>query len=432
MAFTSIALYASFAYDLERVDFFKLITLYGALFYLFYTLLKTEKTQLNFLTLLVVLFRLVFLIAIPNLSQDYYRFIWDGRMLLEGWNPYLYLPKTLIEQGIAPMPQAQELYEGMGELSAQHYTNYPPFNQLLFFIASLLSGSHIIANIMILRIMIILSDIGILYIGRKLLQNLEIPDYYIFLYLLNPFIIIELTGNLHFEGIMLFFLLLSLCLIQTNRWKLAALTMALSISIKLLPLLALPLLFQRLKLKKAIIFYTITIATIALLFAPFLSLKFVESYTETLGLWFTKFEFNGSVYNIIKFIGFKIKGYNIIQTTGKITPVIVVIIVMVLTFFRNNKTIPKLITGMLLALAFYFFTSSVVHPWYISTLLLLSVFTKYRFPLLWSLLIFMSYYSYSQANFEENYVLLALQYIPVFALLFYEILYFNKKAPYLL
>jgi alpha-1,6-mannosyltransferase len=54
-------------------------------------------------------------------------------MLLEGWNPYLYLPKTLIEQGIAPMPQAQELYEGMGELSAQHYTNYPPFNQLLFF-----------------------------------------------------------------------------------------------------------------------------------------------------------------------------------------------------------------------------------------------------------------------------------------------------------
>ncbi|WP_340199817.1 mannosyltransferase [Ascidiimonas sp. W6] len=430
MALTSIVLYFSFAYDLQRTDFIKLITLYGALFYFYYTLIKVEKTQPVFLNALVILSRMVFLFAIPNLSQDFYRFIWDGRMLVEGWNPFLYLPKTLMEEGIAPVAQAQELYKGMGELSANHYTNYPPLNQLCFFIAALFSGNSILGSVLTLRIIIIISDLGILYVGQKLLRKLELPDHYIYLYLLNPFIIIELTGNLHFESLMLFFLLLSLYLIVLDKTKLAALAMACSISVKLLPLLLLPLLFQRLSFKKAIIFYSLSIFITILLFTPFFSIKFIESYTETIGLWFTNFEFNGSIYNIIKAIGFKVSGYNIIRTVGKITPLIVLFLVILLTFLRDNKSLPKLITGMLFALSFYLFTASVVHPWYLSTLLLLSIFTKYRYPFLWSLLIMLSYFTYSQPNFTESYLLLVLQYLPVYALCIYEIFISRKKIAF--
>ena len=86
-------------------------------------------------------FRAVFILAIPNLSQDFYRFIWDGRMILEGINPYLNTVESFISRGVFPVSQAQELYDGMGTLNASHFTNYPPIKQLCFVLAGLVSGN---------------------------------------------------------------------------------------------------------------------------------------------------------------------------------------------------------------------------------------------------------------------------------------------------
>src|SRR5690606_2464282 len=96
MALISLVLYISFAYGLERADFIKLITLYGALFYACYKLIQITKWDLKLLVAISIIFRIVFLIAIPHLSQDFYRFIWDGSLLANGLNPYLYTPDQLI------------------------------------------------------------------------------------------------------------------------------------------------------------------------------------------------------------------------------------------------------------------------------------------------------------------------------------------------
>jgi general stress protein CsbA len=61
-----------------------------------------------------------------------------------------------------------------------------------------------------------------------------------------------------------------------------------------------------------------------------------------------------------------------------------------------------------------------VHPWYIATPLLLSVFTKFRFPLVWSLLIMLSYSAYANAEFQENYWLIAIEYIVVIGVFLLE------------
>ena len=127
---SSVALYSSFAYDLARTDFTKLILLYIALFVFAYQLVEKSGLNFKFLVGLGLLFRFIFLLATPNLSQDFYRFIWDGQMLLEGFNPYLYTPDQIMNQASTKIPLAQELYTGMGALSASHFTNYPPLNQL--------------------------------------------------------------------------------------------------------------------------------------------------------------------------------------------------------------------------------------------------------------------------------------------------------------
>ena len=419
--------YYYFGYDLIRGDFNSLLISYIVLFLLF---LYLVKIKLNWKTIITVtiLFRVVFIIATPNLSQDFYRFIWDGRMLLNGFNPYLYLPEIYQTPNYIIPNQAAELVAGMGELNASHYSNYPPLNQLCFVIAAIFANKSILGSIIAMRTLIILADIGVLYFGAKLLKSLHLNPKAIFLYLLNPLIIIELTGNLHFEGIMIFFLIWSLYLLQQCKWKLAAIIFACSISLKLLPLLFLPLFFQQFKFKKLIGFYIIVGISCVLFFAPFISENLLANYSKTIGLWFGTFEFNGGIYLLIREIGYFINGYNVIGTVGKTTPFIVLFFIILISFFRDNTSKKQLITALLFGLSFYLFTSSTVHPWYIAMLLIFSIFTTYSFPLVWSFSIILSYSFYKNELFINNYWLISIEYALVFGFMIWEILIDKKKA----
>ena len=404
-----------------------------------------EFTKFNFWiwALLGITARVLFLPAIPNLSQDFYRFIWDGRLLILGINPYVFTPGQLangsqIAQDLISLdtiPNAKALIQGMGNLNASHYSNYPPINQLCFALAALFAKNSFLGSVIGLRILIIGADIGILYFGKKLLERLKMPVKNIFWYFLNPFIIIELTGNLHFEAVMLFFVIWSLYLLDTKRWVLAAITLGISISVKLVPLLFLPLFYKYLvpkglfgkgfwKMKK---FYWVTLATIVLCFAPFVSKTFITNFSATIGLWFQSFEFNASVYYIIRWIGFQTIGWNIIATVGLILPIVVFICVVLLSLFRKYNTTQNLIIGMLLAVSIYFLLATTVHPWYIATPLLLCVFTNYRYAVLWSFMICFSYSAYRPEGFEENLLLVAIQYSVVICVALWELLI--KKLP---
>lgn len=437
----TVLFYLSFSYDLNRNDYVKLVTLYTALFVLFYKLIKINTNNFTFLAILAIGFRLLFLFSIPNLSQDFYRFIWDGRMIIEGFNPYLFTPESFIIKGISPVLQAHELYLGMGELSGSHFTNYPPLNQLCFVIAGLLAGKSILGSAIILRLIIILADVGTLYFGKKLLEKLNLPINTIFWYMLNPFIIIELTGNLHFESVMIFFLIWSLYLYEVGKWQFSAIAFACSVSIKLIPLIFLPLFFYSFfkgdspfknwkskysEFKTLISFYSIIIILNILFFIPFYNQNFINNYTQTVALWFQDFEFNASIYYIARAIGYLFRGYNEIDFIGKIIPSMIILFVLYIAFFKKNKSLKELITNMLLVLSFYFFMSTTVHPWYIATLLILSLFTKYKFPLVWSFAGIISYIAYANSNNIENLWVIGLEYTIVYGYLIWEV--YIKKA----
>lgn len=181
----SAILFFLFAYFLERIAFYRLLFLWLSLFGCFYLIIKSKSLTFSNLIGISILFRLIFIFATPNLSQDFYRFIWDGRMILEGLNPYLSIPQSFIQQGLQPIAETTELYKGMGEMNGSHYTNYPPLNQLCFLIAALFSSKSIFGSIIVLRLLIILADIGILYFGKKLLEKLQLPVKNIFWYALK-------------------------------------------------------------------------------------------------------------------------------------------------------------------------------------------------------------------------------------------------------
>jgi len=430
LAFVSILFYYTFAYQLERTDFPKLLGLFAALFFLCYKLIQFEKWNATFLFSIGVLFRLTFLFAEPNLSQDFYRFIWDGELVQNFMNPYLAAPNTLITQPNLIISNAELLHQGMGSLSAKHFSNYPPLNQLLFALATLLSGKSILGAIIGLRSIIILADIGIFYFGRKLLKKLNRSTHLIFWYFLNPLILIELTGNLHFEGVMLFFFVWSIYLLSIHKWQWAGVALACSISVKLVPFLLLPLFLKYFSFKRSIFFYTIIGFTSLVFLIPFYSSEFVTNYSKTIGLWFSNFEFNASLWNVVKHIGilFDAKPWELIKTYGKITPVLTIGFVLLFTFLRKNKDLRTLLSSMLWILTLYYFLSATVHPWYIIFLVLLSIFTNFRYALVWSLAVILSYFAYSKTDFNENLYLLAIEYSTVIGYIIYEISGHRNKS----
>jgi hypothetical protein len=141
-----------------------------------YKIIQTEKNNFNFLILISVLFRLLFIFSLPNLSQDFYRFIWDGRLILLGLNPFTNLPNDLILDPNFTLSQAHELVGAMGNLSASHFLiihlsiNYSLFSW--FF-----SNHSILGGTIVLRTIIIAADFGTLYFGSKLLEKLGLERH---------------------------------------------------------------------------------------------------------------------------------------------------------------------------------------------------------------------------------------------------------------
>lgn len=431
----SACLYALLAYNTTREQFGMLL---GLLFLLFwgYSLRiqpfhrsthphePTPETD-RFLFGSAILFRLLLLLAPPQLSDDYYRFIWDGRLLANGFNPYLYLPSAIVNS----IPGINEaLFQQLN--SPDYYTVYPPLNQAMFGLAAWLSPDNLAGNIVGLRIPILLAEIGSLWLLNKLLKRVGKDPNLALLYGLNPLVILELTGNLHYEAVVLFFGLLAIWLLLENRWVLSAGALALAVSTKLVPLIFLPLLIRWLGWYKGALYSIITIALTALLFLPFASLELVQNIFSSINLYFQKFEFNASVYYLIRELGYWLQGYNIIAQAGPFLSLITLAGILWLSWGKGSEhkslkirawELPAIGVNwgdrVLWILMLYFALATTVHPWYITTLVGASVFSHFRFPLVWSATVLLSYATYQTIPYHENLWFTAFEYsvVAVFA-----------------
>lgn len=360
-----------------------------------------------------ILLRVLLIASLPKLSDDVFRFIWDGRLIFNLEDPYKYLPAHYLDSGLKGLDIG--LFEKLN--SKEYFSIYPPFNQVFFFLSVLFSPNSEVWSIILLRVIILVFELGNMRLIKQLLVHYKLPQKYGLVYWLNPLVIFELTGNLHFEGIVVFFLLLALLKYEQGRLHLSAIYFGLSVATKFIPLIFLPLLIRKIGFKKAFIYGLIVVVTLAISFLPLINTAHVWAIWESMSLYFQKFEFNGSIYYLTRWYGFETEGHNIIAKSGKWMMYATFGSIMIYSFLAKPKTDwPR---QMVWVWFLYLLFGTTVHPWYVIPMLAMSVFSSKRFPLIWSALIFLTYINYAGGTYTDRLDIVIIEYsLVLLALLF--------------
>lgn len=415
-------------YFVAREDTWLLLSLYSLLFASVVVIIRnTSAQEVDLAYYWGILLRVLLIASLPKLSDDFYRFIWDGRLLLNFEDSYKYLPAHHLDLGLTGITQS--LYNKLN--SPEYFTVYPPLNQLLFFISTLFSPGSVMWSVVVMRVIMIVFELGNISLIRKLLRHYKLPQTYGLIYVLNPLVIFEVTGNLHFEGIMVYFLLMAIWQYEQGKLHKSAIFFGLSVATKFLPLIFLPLLLRKIGFKKTIIYGLIVAATLAFTFLPLINTAHIWAIKDSMELYFQKFEFNGSIYYLTRWYGFETEGHNIIAKSGKWMMYATMASIFVYSLATKKKDWPR---QMVWVWTLYLLFATTVHPWYIIPLLAVAVFSKVRFPFLWSYLIFLTYANYLGGEYTDRIEVVIIEYSLVGLIALWEVfggsserLFFGKK-----
>src|SRR5713101_5387226 len=123
----------------DIVWFIKLALVQSALYLIVVWLITRAHSARSTLILVLLfagLFRVSIVFASPYLSDDIYRYVWDGRVQAAGINPYRYVPADERLQSL----RDEEIYPKINRRDYAH-TIYPPIAEAIYFLTTRLSES---------------------------------------------------------------------------------------------------------------------------------------------------------------------------------------------------------------------------------------------------------------------------------------------------
>ncbi|SFG65042.1 Protein of unknown function [Algoriphagus hitonicola] len=407
-------------YRVVRTEFSLVLSLYSSLFglmifWFFYSKKRTVDWKAVFLVGFIL--RLVLFPSIPLWSEDFARFLWDGELLNLGFNPYLNTPNQWVQLHSEDFSAYLALlYDRMN--SPGYYSVYTPFNQFFFWLGAKLGGGSLIPGLLVLKGILIIGEIAVFFLLKSLLIRFGIGSQKLIFYWLNPFVILEVIGNLHFEGLVLLFLLAVLFGLERKHRLVSASFLAFAVGLKLVPLILAPG-FLRIRSKQPWFWMGLGVISLVL-FLPLLIDQSWRNFFQSLGLYQGKFEFNASIYYLGREVGYWIEGYNTIAYLTKGLSALTLLLILFLAFKKKINQTKDWIELWIGCYWIYLLLQPVVHPWYLIPGLGLSILTKKIGFLVWSLAVILSYQAYGNHCNVEYPIVLVLEYSLVCVGLIYD------------
>ncbi len=192
-----------------------------------------DALPLRAVVLVALLARLAFLPVAPALSDDYHRYLWDGRVQLAGVNPYLYAPDHARLDEVA--------FEGRDLVNHPDLrTPYPPLAQALFLGLAGLGG-----GLTALKLVLGAADL-LVAAAVWWLADAHRRRRALLLYLACPFVVVETWWSAHLDVVAALFVVLTAGLLARRRDAPAGVALAAAALVKVTPLaLVVPALLGR-------------------------------------------------------------------------------------------------------------------------------------------------------------------------------------------
>lgn len=237
---------------------------------------RSTRSTLIIVIVFAAIFRLSLLFAPPYLSDDIYRYVWDGRAQAAGINPYQYIPA---DEALAPL-RDETIYPKINRRDYAH-TIYPPGAQLIYFLATRVSE-----RVTWMKAVMVGFEALAIWALLQLLASFNLPCQRVLIFAWHPLVVWEIAGSGHVEAVSIAFVTLAL-LARRRQWDAAiGVTLAGATLIKLFPIILFPALYRRWGWKMPVTFGL----TVIIAYLPYLGvgvkgvLGFLPVYTQEEGM----------------------------------------------------------------------------------------------------------------------------------------------------
>jgi hypothetical protein len=364
----------------------------------------TPPQLLSWVIIPALFFRTTLLFSPPSLSDDVYRYLWDGSVLLHGINPYRYPPQAMALAFLRGPDYQSINYKGIPSI-------YPPLAQLAFAL-----GAALDLGIWGPKAVLWSCELLLLWALARLLGCLGLGPERLLLYAWNPLILFEFSGSTHVDVLAVLLLVLATCAIIQERSALSTTLLGLATLAKLLPALLLPLLARRVRP----IWLGLCGALILAGYLPFASAGWnLLAATKQYAL---RWRFNDAAFTLL-YHG--LLGLGLTEQAALLYGKIVVGLVLLAAIAVLALRQVSLLRGAYWILGLYLLLSPTLHPWYLAWIVpFLCIYPNRAWWMLTGL-IFLSYAIQIGAGADSNQWsepgwTKAAQFVPFYALLAWD------------
>lgn len=338
----------------------------------------TQVFDYKVLVYVAIVARVLLFDVQPYASNDVDRYLFDGRIVVEGLDPYR------VSHDLPALKALRELWQPPQE-HAKYVTIYPPL-ALAFF--SLAASAGIDGALIVWKLILLSASLLTLWLTVKVLKKANKLQH-IALVALSPLLILETGVGLHLDTLSTLAIIATIYFWQKHQIIITGVVIGLGMLTKILPImLLLPLVFTQTRFLNAIKLTLATILTVISIYGLALYLGFHP--VGSIGIFFEKWRFGSPLFVIFDHF---LSGKQILITFC----VIAVIVCSLVSYicWRNRVTLSKntvlLIAIMQLLLTLPLVLSPVVFPWYLMPLVPLLALYPNKYLITWTLLMPLTY-----------------------------------------
>ncbi len=295
----------------------------------------------------------------PSVTDDTFRYIWDGWLQFDGVNPYALRPAEWMDTASAGVAERyRELYDHLN--STTYFSVYPPVSQMIFALGgsvdAVLGGrGDILQSYYAIKASFLALELGAVACLARMLSARTLV-----LYAWSPLVVLETAGQGHTEAALVAFLIMTVWAVRRRQAWIASLALAAATMVKLYPVLLFPLLWRRFGIDG--IWPGIVVMTgLSIPYAAW----FVPSHVfASLNLYVRLFEFFAGPYFATKHLLLVVTETDYSKVIGPVLRAAFLAGVPAMYFIDAWRTW-RMERSMLWILGSFLVLSTTVHPWYL-------------------------------------------------------------------